>query len=77
MVITILSLYFICTDRIYILDFMEHHMPKKWVQKMGIHIKEITKNLRRILKGRIDTYNGIICDFCNRTICSEVCWNEC
>lgn len=50
MVITILSLYFICTDRIYILDFMEHHMPKKWVQKMGTHIKEITKNLGGYLK---------------------------
>ena len=53
MVITILSLYFICTDRIYILDFMEHHMPKKWVQKMGIHIKEITKNLGGYLKAEL------------------------
>ena len=50
MVITILSLYFICTDRIYILDFMEHHMPKKWVQKIGTHIKEITKSLGGYLK---------------------------
>ncbi|MEI3401607.1 MAG: AI-2E family transporter [Clostridia bacterium] len=25
-------------------------MPKKWVQKMGIHIKEITKNLGGYLK---------------------------
>ena len=49
-VITILSLYFICTDRIYILDMMEHHMPKKWVQKIGIHLKEITKSLGGYLK---------------------------
>ena len=49
-VITILSLYFICTDRIYILDFMEYHMPSKWVQKIAIHIKEITKNLGGYLK---------------------------
>lgn len=49
-VITILSLYFICTDRIYILDLMEHHMPSKWVQKIAIHIKEITKNLGGYLK---------------------------
>ncbi len=49
-VITILSLYFICTDRIYILDFMEHHMPSKWVQKIAIHIKEITKSLGGYLK---------------------------
>ena len=49
-VITILSLYFICTDRIYILDMMEHHMPKKWVQKIGIHIKDITISLGGYLK---------------------------
>lgn len=49
-VITILSLYFICTDRIYILDMMEHHMPKNWVQKIGGHIKEITISLGGYLK---------------------------
>ena len=49
-VITILSLYFICTDRIYILDMMEHHMPKKWVQKIGGHIKDITISLGGYLK---------------------------
>ena len=49
-VITILSLYFICIDRIYMLDFMEYHMPSKWVQKIAIHIKEITKNLGGYLK---------------------------
>lgn len=49
-VITILSVYFICTDRIYILDFMEHHMPRKWVQKIGVHIREITIKLGGYLK---------------------------
>ena len=49
-VITILSLYFMCTDRIYILDFMEHHMPSKWVQKIAIYIKEISKSLGGYLK---------------------------
>lgn len=53
MVITILSLYFICTDRIYILDFMEHHMPKRWVKKIGVHIREITKSLGGYLKAEI------------------------
>lgn len=65
MVITILSLYFICTDRIYILDFMEQHMPKKWVQKIGIHIREITRNLGGYLKGTNDIDTSIICDFSN------------
>ena len=49
-VITILSLYFICTDRIYILDLMEHHMPSKWIKRLTIHIKEISKNLGGYLK---------------------------
>ncbi len=53
MVITILSLYFICTDRIYILDFMEHHMPKRWVKKIGVHIREITKSLGGYLKAEM------------------------
>lgn len=52
-VITILSLYFICTDRIYILDLMEHHMPSKWIQKIAIHIKEISKNLGGYLKAEV------------------------
>ena len=34
-VITIMSLYFMCTDKIYMLDLLEHHMPQKWVRKLG------------------------------------------
>lgn len=52
-VITILSLYFICTDKIYILDFAEHHMPKSWVKKMGTHIREITQSLGAYLKAEL------------------------
>ena len=51
--VSILALYFICTDRIYILDFMEQHMPKRWVQKIGIHIREITRNLGGYLKAQM------------------------
>lgn len=49
-VVTILSLYFICTDKIYILDQIEHHLPKTWVKRMGLHIKEIIKALGNYLK---------------------------
>ena len=52
-VITILSLYFICTDKIYILDQMEHHLPKKWVKKIGIHLREIIKVLGNFLKAEV------------------------
>jgi len=49
-VITILSTYFICTDKIYILDQIEHHFPKLWVKKAGVHIRDITKTLGKYLK---------------------------
>lgn len=52
-VITILSLYFICTDKIYILDFAEHHMPRSWVKKAGNHIREITQSLSAYLKAEL------------------------
>lgn len=52
-VITILSLYFICTDKIYILDQMEHHFPKKWSKKMLNHIKEITVTLGAYIKAQV------------------------
>ena len=49
-IITILALYFICTDKIYILDFMEQHFSKKWVLKVLTHIKEISRSLGGYLK---------------------------
>lgn len=53
LVITILSLYFICTDKIYMLDVAEHHLPRVWVRKIGIHLKEITSTLGGYLKAEI------------------------
>lgn len=52
-VITVLSLYFICIDKIYILDFAEHHMPRSWVKKMGNHVREITQSLGAYLKAEL------------------------
>lgn len=49
-VVTLLSLYLICTDKIYILDQVEHHLPKLWVKRMGAHFKELTKTLGGYLK---------------------------
>ena len=53
LVITVLSLYFICTDKIYILDLAEHHMPRSWVKRVGKHIREITQSLGAYLKAEI------------------------
>ena len=49
-VITLLSLYFICVDKIYMVDQLEHHLPKTWVKKIGIHIRGLTKSLGGYLK---------------------------
>lgn len=49
-VITILSTYFICTDKLYILDQVEHHFPRLWVKKFGMHLKKIIFTLGSYLK---------------------------
>ena len=49
-VITILSTYFICADKLYILDQLEHHFPKIWVKKFGMHLKKIVTSLGNYLK---------------------------
>lgn len=50
--VTILSLYFICTDKIYIIDQIEHHLPKTWTRKIWFHYKEIVKALGGYLKAQ-------------------------
>lgn len=52
-VITIMALYLICVDKVYILDQIEHHFPKKWVFKLGTHIRELTKTLGGYLKAEV------------------------
>jgi sporulation integral membrane protein YtvI len=53
LIVTILALYFMCTDKIYIIDQMEHHLPKTWVKNIGVHFKEITKSLGGYLKAQL------------------------
>lgn len=48
--ITVIGLYFICVDKIYILDQIEHHLPKLWVKKISIHLKELIETLGGYLK---------------------------
>lgn len=49
-VVTIMALYLICVDKVYILDQIEHHFPKRWVFKVGNHIKDLTQTLGGYLK---------------------------
>lgn len=48
--ITILATYFICTDKMYIRDAIEHQLPHKWARKLGAHTKGIIKSLGDYLK---------------------------
>lgn len=50
LVITFLSLYFICTDKVYMIDQLEHHLPEIWVKKLYKHLKQIVKALGKYLK---------------------------
>ena len=52
-IITILATYFITSDKFYILDRMEHHLSKKMVGKIVIHVKQITSSLGKYLKAEI------------------------
>ncbi len=48
--ITVVALYFICVDKIYILDQIEHHLPKVWVKKISSHLRDLIKTLGGYLK---------------------------
>ena len=52
-IITILSTYFICTDKFFILDQLEHHVPRLWVKRFGKHLKEICSILGNYLKAEV------------------------
>lgn len=51
--ITLLALYFICVDKIYMVDQLEHHLPETWVKKIGVHLKGLTKSLGGYLKAEV------------------------
>ena len=48
--ITVVALYFICVDKIYIIDQIEHHVPQTWVKKIGTHLQDLIKTLGGYLK---------------------------
>ena len=39
-------------DKIYILDQIEHHLPKIWVKKLKNHLKELVESLGGYLKAQ-------------------------
>ena len=45
-----MALYFLCTDKIYMIDQLEHHLPELWMKKLTKHLKEIAKALGQYLR---------------------------
>ena len=75
--VTILALYFICTDKIYMLDELEHHLPEKWMKELTRPYKRTCKSLRRIFKGTSNTYINFIYNISNRTLYNVFLWVKC
>ncbi len=48
--ITVIALYLMCVDKIYIIDLIEHHLPRTWVMRVGNHFRDLVKTLGGYLK---------------------------
>lgn len=55
-VITILALIFFTKDRIYVIDMLEHHVPKNWLKKCV----EVCKEIFSTIGGYIRVYAKIL-----------------
>lgn len=51
--IALIALYFMCVDKIYMIDQLEHHLPETWVKRIGVHLKAIIKSLGGYLKAEL------------------------
>ena len=51
--ISLIALYFICVDKIYMIDQLEHHLPETWVKRIGIHLRTLVKSLGCYLKAEL------------------------
>ena len=47
------ALYFMCTDKIYMIDQIEHHLPDNWSRKLTIYIQKIAEKTGKYLKAEI------------------------
>lgn len=48
--ICFVAIYFICTDKLYMIDQLEHHLPKEWVKRIGRHMRDLIRSLGSYLK---------------------------
>ena len=81
--ITVIALYFICVDKIYIIDQIEHHLPKVWVNRTSFTkslgkedmgpCKGINWNTWRIFKSTSKSDFSVIYNITNRVIYFTIC----
>ena len=48
--VTLMSIYFICADKFFMIDQIEHHLPKEWSRKIWYYLKQIIQALGGYLK---------------------------
>lgn len=48
--ICFVAIYFICTDKLYMMDQIEHHLPKEWVKRITRHTRDLISSLGHYLK---------------------------
>lgn len=51
--ISLVAIYFICTDKFYMVDQLEHHLPKEWVKRIGRHMRDLISSLGNYLKAEV------------------------
>ncbi len=75
--VTILALYFICTDKIYMLDELEHHLPEKWMKELTRTYKRISKSSWGIFKSTSNFNTYFIYYLFDRSLYFIFCWIKC
>lgn len=55
-IVTILALIFFTKDKIYIIDMIEHHLPKKWIK----NVSEVIQGIFSTLGSYIKVYSKIL-----------------
>lgn len=75
--ITLISTYFICTDKLYILDQIEHHLPRTWVKRLMVHIRGVVNSLGCYLKAQFILAGISFIVTLIRIIYNKIYRNEC
>lgn len=51
--ISFIAIYFMCTDKFYMIDQIEYHLPKEWVKRIGKHTRDLISSLGHYLKAEV------------------------